>query len=80
MRIQWNTGALYCAEGQIIVAELLEDCILFRDHSRMIWGRIELPKYFPIADEYDLKERVYTAYLHNRYTYDSRAELLKRSK
>ena len=79
MKTQWNTGALYTDEGQIIVAELLADRIIFRDFSRMIWGAINLPKYMTIRTPYALREYVDSAYLHNRYRYDAEAAKLRRN-
>lgn len=44
---QFQTGRLYTAQGQIIVATMRGDVVTFRDMSRGIFGRIEL-----VAREY----------------------------
>ena len=40
MKFTFNTGRQYTAEGQVITVEVLEDKILFKDHSRYIYGEI----------------------------------------
>lgn len=42
MKITFNTGRLYTTLGQVITAELHEDRILFKDHSRLICGEIKI--------------------------------------
>lgn len=47
-RIQFNTGRMYSAQGQKIVAILHDDGIVsFMDHSRMIGGEFELGQDCP---------------------------------
>ena len=65
MRIEWNTGRGYSAEGQIITAELLEDHVAFYDRSRGISGSFDLPS-LPILTEADLKRFVMHNYDHNK--------------
>ena len=74
MKVTWNTGARYTSEGQVITAQLLEDCIIFLDHSRGINGTIKLPKYIPITDVERLKVHVMDRYLHNDYNQDRWSE------
>jgi hypothetical protein len=55
----FNTGRLYTALGQVITFEKHDDHVLFKDHSRLICGRIddvpplgvEIPKW--VMSHYD---------------------------
>lgn len=44
MKVTFNTGRLYQAEGQIITAEARGDRVLFKDHSRLICGEWQHPQ------------------------------------
>ena len=67
-RVEWNIGRKYSAAGQRIVAIQLDSGLLvFVDKDRMIdgvirGGRREL-------EDWEIKERVMTAYDHNLYDY-----------
>lgn len=39
-RVTFNTGRLYTALGQVVTAEVRDDQVLFKDHSRGICGEI----------------------------------------
>jgi hypothetical protein len=61
MKIYFNTGRLYTAEGQVITAEWDgKDSITFRDHSRGIGGTITTCNYN--WDEWHLAKAVMAAY------------------
>lgn len=76
----WNTGALYTAEGQVMVAQLFADGrIIFRDFSRMIWGELKSKPMWVLRSDEDLRRFVDAEYLHNRYSYSDDAALLRRA-
>jgi len=73
-RFIWNTGRLYQKNGQVIVAELHKDFVLFHDMSRMIAGEMELPsKGYEIDSTNSLRDYVMWRYDHNKYKYNSHA-------
>lgn len=49
-RIAFNTHRPYTAEGQVIVAEVVNGSIVFHDTSRMVMGRIA------VADAHELRD------------------------
>ena len=67
MRIEWNTGRFYTAEGQRIVAEVLDDCIVFYDTARGFGGTVSLPWGGIIGDEAALQRHVMRCYDRNDY-------------
>lgn len=67
LKVTWNTGASYTREGQVITAQLLDDCVIFMDHSRYVCGTIKLPKFRIITDTEHLKSHVMFHYLRNDY-------------
>jgi hypothetical protein len=72
MKIYFNTGRLYTAEGQVITAEWDgKDSITFRDHSRGIGGTITTSNYN--WDYYHLAKAVMAAYDHGLYLYPTKA-------
>ena len=71
--VQWNTGAHYTAEGQVIRAKVEGDSVRFVDFSRGIWGVMALPtpaeqRSTIVASESRFKEWVHGKYLRNDYT------------
>lgn len=62
-RVQFNTGNMYGPNGQPIVAELVDDGIIFRDMARNISGLIKV-------NTNDLKEGDIEAIVRNNYVYD----------
>ena len=83
MKIQdtFNSGAQYTPEGQIISYYITGQWeILFKDHSRMITGKLDmLPDdiQFEIEEcNMDIRHIIMREYLHNRYSYDIRANRL----
>jgi hypothetical protein len=67
MRIEWNTGRLYTAEGQRIVAEVLSDCIVFYDTARGFGGTVSLPWGAIMDDVAALQRHVMRCYDRNDY-------------
>jgi hypothetical protein len=71
MKVYFNTGRLYTAEGQVITAEWDgKDSITFRDHSRGIDGVITTCKH--IWDELHLAGAVMAAYDRGLYLYPTK--------
>jgi len=66
-RHEWNTGRLYTAEGQRIVAEVTATGVHFYDMSRGVGGTVALPTYSTLSDTYSVRQHVMSAYDHNRY-------------
>jgi len=66
-RYEWNTGRLYTAEGQRIVAEVTASGVHFYDMSRGVGGTVALPKYSTLSDTHAVRRHVMDAYDHNRY-------------
>jgi hypothetical protein len=64
MRIEWNTGRFYTAEGQRIVAEVLTDCIVFYDTARGFGGTVSLPC---VVDAGAIQRHVMRCYDRNDY-------------
>lgn len=75
MRIQWNTGRLYTEEGQRIIAETVENGIIFHDLDRYIDGFI--PTVRCPTDKFELKEMVMFNYDHTQYGYHPDARKLQ---
>lgn len=76
--VQWNTGAKYTAEGQVIRAvEQAGGSILFADFSRMIYGAIEAP-CFPVQSDARFQEYVQAKYLRGHYEMSCEAMSLER--
>jgi hypothetical protein len=67
-RHEWNTGRLYTAEGQRIVAEVTASGVHFYDMSRGVGGTVALPSYSTLSDTYSVRQHVMNAYDHNRYS------------
>ena len=67
MKTEWNTGRFYTAEGQRIVAEVLDDCIVFYDTARGFGGTVSLPWGGIIGDEAALQRHVMRCYDRNDY-------------
>jgi hypothetical protein len=66
-RHEWNTGRLYTAEGQRIIAEVTATGVHFYDMSRGVGGTVALPTYSTLSDTYSVRQHVMAAYDHNRY-------------
>lgn len=70
MRVQFNTGRMYTAAGQIIVAELDGGIIYFNDVSRMVHGKIVLSEdalRMATMGQYDLARVTLACYDNGRY-------------
>jgi hypothetical protein len=67
-RHEWNTGRLYTAEGQRIVAEVTATGVHFYDMSRGVGGTVALPTYSTLSDTYSVRQHVMSAYDHNHYS------------
>lgn len=67
MKVQFNTGRYYTAEGQKIVAVVVKGGIFFRDHSRGIDGYIVCNMQH--MSESDVKDNVMLAYDRGMYSY-----------
>ena len=80
MKITFNTGRAYTAEGQIIVAKRVAGAVLFRDLSRCVAGRIDVPEglEFLVDTPHDLERYVVSAYDGCQYESDERADALDR--
>jgi hypothetical protein len=65
MKIQFNTGRLYQADGQRIVAAQEGTTVRFHDISRMIEGEFDLIR--PARDRYELEQLVMTHYDFGQY-------------
>lgn len=67
---QWNTGRHYDQHGQVMVAKVEDDCILFSDRSRHINGSIPLGAYLQrrSLDSYDIERLVMTNYDFGNYS------------
>lgn len=73
MKAQWNTGRLYTDNGQPIVAQRVEEGIIFKDMARMIFGLIPLAQGVHLHDEFHLRELTMANYDHHNYRWDQRA-------
>jgi hypothetical protein len=74
--VGFNTERLYTANGQeITVAELDDGTILFNDHSRMVTGRLR--NHHTRPEWMDLETFAHQEYLHMRYDYDARANVIR---
>ena len=67
MRIEWNTGRYYTAEGQRIVAEVLADCVVFYDTARGFGGTVSLPCAVTGHDSAAIQRHVMRCYDRNDY-------------
>jgi hypothetical protein len=67
MRIEWNTGRYYTAEGQRIVAEVLADCVVFYDTARGFGGTVSLPCVGNVQDAAAIQRHVMRCYDRNDY-------------
>lgn len=67
-RHEWNTGRLYSANGQPIIAEVTPDGVHFYDRARGIYGTIALPAYSTLSDTHSVRSHVMRAYDRNEYT------------
>ena len=67
MRIEWNTGRYYTAEGQRIVAEVLADFIVFYDTARGFGGTVSLPSFANASDADAVQRHVMRCYDRNDY-------------
>lgn len=67
-RHEWNTGRLYTAAGQRIVAEVTADGVNFFDMSRGIYGTVTLPTYSTLSDTASVRSHVMSRYDRNEYT------------
>lgn len=75
--LQWNTGAPYTEEGQVIRAvQIAPTKAIFHDFSRMVDGEVTLPSE-PISEDH-FRAMVDKEYLHSRYTYNPDAFAMKR--
>jgi hypothetical protein len=80
MKITFNTGRQYTALGQVITAELLDDRVLFKDHSRLICG--EIREAFPLhmtRDPAPIARWVMQRYDNNLYRMSTEAINLEQS-
>lgn len=66
-KITFNTGRLYTAEGQVITAELHDDRVLFKDHSRLICGEVVEPYPRPLTSLDHFVRWVMHRYDSNQY-------------
>lgn len=66
-RHEWNTGRLYTAEGQRIVAEVTPSGVNFCDMSRGIYGTVTLPAYSTLSDTASVRSHVMGRYDRNEY-------------
>jgi hypothetical protein len=70
----WNTGRLYAADGQVIVATRHDDGVVtFMDHSRGIDGELNVVFSGKNGLPFDLQAVVMNAYDHNNYKGSRRA-------
>lgn len=83
MKTQWNTGRLYSARGQLIVAMQRQDgTVIFNDHSRGIDGVLlnakpqhdGEPEVFSTLSAAELEQAVMVHYDHGLYGWDKTNE------
>lgn len=67
MKIRFNTGRMYGADGQWITAEVTDDMVYFNDETRMIDGHFRCMERD--LSESRLREKVMMAYDHSMYSY-----------
>lgn len=70
MKHQWNTGRAYDKHGQVMVAKVEDECILFSDRSRHINGAIPLGAYLQrrSLDSYAIERLVMANYDFGNYS------------
>lgn len=73
MKHEWNTGRHYDQHGQVMVAKVEDEQILFSDRSRYINGVIPLGDYLKRhrLDTYTLETLVMTNYDFGNYSCSS---------
>ncbi len=71
LRAEWNTGRMYAADGQRVIAELLADgSAVFADTSRGIIGHVD---FVTATTPAELRREVMQAYDLNQYRGDAAA-------
>lgn len=68
IRHEWNTGRLYGANGQPMIAEVTPDGVHFYDMARGIYGTVTLPAYSTLSDTHSVRSHVMGRYDRNEYT------------
>lgn len=69
MKTQWNTGRVYCSDGQRMSARIdPANVVVFSDHSRGINGLIPLGNYVRFEGPRDLRDFVMWNYDRGNYS------------
>ena len=63
----WNTGAFYSAEGQRMMATIINDKCVFVDVDRMIDGVIDCPNPHLLDTQGEIARFVMRNYLYSQY-------------
>ncbi len=77
MKTQWNTGAHYTEHGQRIIAETVDEGIIFNDIDRGISGLIPWRGRDVRDYKTEIKEVTMFCYLRNHYMFDERSRNLE---
>ncbi|MBD9544281.1 hypothetical protein IB276_33080 [Ensifer sp. ENS04] len=76
-KITFNTSRQYTALGQVVTAHVLDDRVLFKDHSRLICGEITST---PLSEDVDvIAHWVMARYDKNEYRMSTEAINLEQS-